>query len=340
MYTTEAPPRPMHRQFPGGPPLTGLAAVSTVLFLTGLIASTAMAGATFPSPFDSGASILAYFHGHQDAVKVSAFFQFAAAVPLAIYAATASARLRNLGIRAPGASIAFVGGALAAAFLAISGVVSWALAQPAVPASPPLVRALCALSFAAGGPGSVVPLGLLIAGLAVPAAVGQVRRAGLANHRRGALAEDSPSGYRTQPGLIGAAQMQRTPTSAGPVPGEGRLLEGKITIITGASRGIGAAAARVFAAAGATVVLAARSEDDLEAVAAQIRGAGGEALAIPTDVADPDAAERLVRRTLEAFGRLDAAFNNAGEATRPRRSPTCRWRTSTPLCASMRAASS
>jgi hypothetical protein len=171
MYTTEAPPRPVHR-IPGGPPLTGLAAVSTALLLTGLIASTAMAGATIPSPFESGASILAYFHDHQDAVKVSAFFQFAAAVPLAIYAATASARLRNLGIRAPGASIAFIGGALAAAFLAISGLVSWALAQPAVPASAPLVRALCALSFAAGGPGSVVPLGLLIAGLAVPAAFG------------------------------------------------------------------------------------------------------------------------------------------------------------------------
>ena len=111
--------------------------------------------------------------------------------------------------------------------------------------------------------------------------------------------------------------MQRTPTSAGPVPGEGRLLEGKITIITGASRGIGAAAARVFAAAGATVVLAARSEDDLQAVAAQIRAAGGEALPIPTDVADPDAAERLVRQTVEAFGRLDAAFNNAGEGHMP-----------------------
>jgi hypothetical protein len=172
MYTTEAPLRPTHRQFPGGPPLTGLAAVSTALLLTGLIASTVMAGATFPSPFDSGASILAYFHGHQDALKISAFFQFAAAVPLAIYAATVSVRLRNLGIRAPGASIAFVGGALAAAFLALSGVVTWTLAQPAVSASAPLVRALCALSFAAGGPGSVVPLGLLIAGLAVPAAVG------------------------------------------------------------------------------------------------------------------------------------------------------------------------
>ena len=65
------------------------------------------------------------------------------------------------------------------------------------------------------------------------------------------------------------------------------------------------------------MVLAARSEDDLEAVAAQIRGAGGEALAIPTDVADPDAAKRLVQRTLEAFGRLDAAFNNAGEGHMP-----------------------
>ena len=111
--------------------------------------------------------------------------------------------------------------------------------------------------------------------------------------------------------------MERAPTSTGPVPGGGRLLESKIAIITGASRGIGAAAARVFAAAGATVVLAARSEDDLEAVAAQIRGGGGEALAIPTDVADPDAAERLVQRTLEAFGRLDAAFNNAGEGHMP-----------------------
>ena len=111
--------------------------------------------------------------------------------------------------------------------------------------------------------------------------------------------------------------MERTLTSAGPVPGGGRLLETKVAIITGASRGIGAAAARAFAAAGATVVLAARSEDDLEAVAAQIMGAGGEALAIPTDVADPDAAERLVRQTVEAFGRLDAAFNNAGDGHMP-----------------------
>ena len=95
------------------------------------------------------------------------------------------------------------------------------------------------------------------------------------------------------------------------------LLAGKVAIITGASRGIGAASARVFAAAGATVVLAARNAQALEALAAEIRDAGGQALAIATDVGDPAAVERLVQRTLDAFERLDAAFNNAAETHMP-----------------------
>jgi hypothetical protein len=172
MYTVQAPPRAVHRRFPGGPPLAGLAATSAALFLAGLIASTAMAGTTFPSPSGSAAGILAYFRGHPDAVTASGFFQFAASVPLAIYAATAFSRLRTLGIQAPGATIALAGGVLAAAFLALSGLITWTLAQPAVLASAPLVRGLHDLAFAAGGPGSVVPFGLLIAGLAVPAAFG------------------------------------------------------------------------------------------------------------------------------------------------------------------------
>ena len=172
MYTVQAQSRPEPPQYPGGPPLAGLAVTATALFLAGLISSTAMAGKAFPSPYDPAAGILAYFHDHQGAAKVSGFFQFAASVPLAIYAATVSSRLRTLGIQAPGATIAFAGGALAAAFLSISGLVTWTLAQPAVLGSPPLVRALHDLSFAAGGPGSVVPFGLLIAGLAVPAAFG------------------------------------------------------------------------------------------------------------------------------------------------------------------------
>lgn len=103
MYTAQALPRPVHRRFPGGPPLAGLAGTSTALFLAGLIASTAMAGPrSRRRPIRPRAS--AYFHDHPDAVTVSGFFQFAASVPLAIYAATASSRLRTLGIRAPGAS--------------------------------------------------------------------------------------------------------------------------------------------------------------------------------------------------------------------------------------------
>jgi NAD(P)-dependent dehydrogenase (short-subunit alcohol dehydrogenase family) len=90
------------------------------------------------------------------------------------------------------------------------------------------------------------------------------------------------------------------------------LLEGKVAIITGASRGIGASAASVFAQAGAKVVLAARNEQGLASVAQEIIWAGSEALAVPTDVGDPASVENLVKLTVDTFGQLDAAFNNAG----------------------------
>lgn len=95
------------------------------------------------------------------------------------------------------------------------------------------------------------------------------------------------------------------------------LLAGKVAIITGASRGIGAAAARVFAAAGAAVVLAARDEQALAALAAELTAAGGHALAVPTDVGDPAAVEHLVGRAVAVFGHLDVAFNNAGATHMP-----------------------
>jgi NAD(P)-dependent dehydrogenase (short-subunit alcohol dehydrogenase family) len=95
------------------------------------------------------------------------------------------------------------------------------------------------------------------------------------------------------------------------------LLAGKVAIITGASRGIGAASARAFAEAGAAVVLAARDERALVALASEIRDAGGRALAVATDVGEPAAVERLVQQTLDAYGRLDAAFNNAADGHMP-----------------------
>jgi hypothetical protein len=156
-------------QTQGEPPLGMLAIVFAAHFLAGIVISTAMAGGdTFPSPFGSTADILAYFRDHKDAVRVNAFLQFTAAIPLAIYAAAAAARLNRLGIRAPGATIALVGGVLSAAFLACSALLSWVLSRPEILGDPALVRALHDLAFAAGGPGHVVPLGLLVAGIAVP----------------------------------------------------------------------------------------------------------------------------------------------------------------------------
>jgi NAD(P)-dependent dehydrogenase (short-subunit alcohol dehydrogenase family) len=99
---------------------------------------------------------------------------------------------------------------------------------------------------------------------------------------------------------------------------ERKLLEGKVAIVTGASRGIGAASARAFAAAGATVVLAARTAQAIEAIAEEVNAAGGRALAIPTDMTDPESVKRLVERTVASFGRLDVAFNNAGAGHMPK----------------------
>lgn len=94
-------------------------------------------------------------------------------------------------------------------------------------------------------------------------------------------------------------------------------LTDRVAIVTGASRGIGAATARAFARAGAHVVLAARDEARLDTVVAEITAAGGSALSVPSDIGEPVDVERMVSRTLDAFGRLDIAFNNAAGGGHP-----------------------
>ena len=91
-------------------------------------------------------------------------------------------------------------------------------------------------------------------------------------------------------------------------------LDQQVMVITGASSGIGLCTALLAAEKGARVVLAARSSDTLEAVAAQIAEAGGEAIAVPTDVGDADQLRSLAATAIRRFGRIDTWVNDAGVA--------------------------
>ncbi|AWK12698.1 short-chain dehydrogenase [Streptomyces spongiicola] len=90
------------------------------------------------------------------------------------------------------------------------------------------------------------------------------------------------------------------------------MLRGKTVMVTGASSGIGEAAARLFAAQGAAVTVMARREDRLHALAEDISAAGGSALVTAGDVTSPADVRRAVTAAVAMYGRLDAAFNNAG----------------------------
>ena len=91
-------------------------------------------------------------------------------------------------------------------------------------------------------------------------------------------------------------------------------LEGRVAIVTGASRGIGRAIAVAFADAGATLAIVARSQDALEAAAAEIATRGRDAVAVIADVADAASVRAAVDQTVETFGTVDILVNNAGAA--------------------------
>ncbi len=91
-------------------------------------------------------------------------------------------------------------------------------------------------------------------------------------------------------------------------------IQGSVAVVTGASAGIGIATVMELVRQGAKVVLAARSEETLQRVAAKLNGEGREALAVRTDVREPAQVSALIRRAKERFGKVDILVNNAGQA--------------------------
>ena len=158
------------RRQQGGPPLALVASICLGLLLGGLAIGVALGG-VMPLPYGPAAAVQQYVRAEPVAVQVIAVAAFGSSVPLAIYTATASARLRQLGVTAPGATIALTGGTLAAGALGLTGLVAWTLSRPEVSVDGPLVRALYYMVFLVGGAGHVVALGLLVAGMAVPSLI-------------------------------------------------------------------------------------------------------------------------------------------------------------------------
>ncbi len=153
-----------------GPSPAALGIVYLVLFVGSLVVTRIMTGgARFPNPYQSIAAAQAYYTQYAEAVRIAAFLQFGSAIPLGIFAAAMTSRLTYLGIRAAGVSIALYGGFCASVTLMFSALLSWVQSQPGIADQVAAMRVVQLLGFAAGGVGHVVTLGLLLAGVCVPA---------------------------------------------------------------------------------------------------------------------------------------------------------------------------
>ncbi len=155
-----------------GPHLGILAVIFTTLFVLGLsyVISFVPGAPHFPNPYDPAAVITAYFREHPHDAMMCSFFQFVSAIPLGLFTVTVFNRLKFLGVNAVGPSIALLGGLLVAAALVVSSLLGWAIVFPGVADDAGATRALYYLAFGIGGVGYSVPMGLLIAGIAVPSA--------------------------------------------------------------------------------------------------------------------------------------------------------------------------
>lgn len=151
-----------------GPHLGIVAIVFVTLFVSSLIISgVGTNGASLPRPDWSEDFVRNYFNQFGSVVRIISFLQFSSAIPLGIFTATVTSRLKFLGIKAAGVNIALFGGFTASIFLAVSGLISWVMSQPAMATTGSPIRAFQLFGFATGGVGHDVAFGLLLAGVSV-----------------------------------------------------------------------------------------------------------------------------------------------------------------------------
>lgn len=155
-----------------GPPLWLLAILYTLLFNAGLYPVTMLAGGqNWPGPWEPQERIISYFQSHYGPVIWCVFLQFGATVCLGLFCVCTVSRLQFLGIRAAGVWVALLGGLLTVANGMGAGLAAWTMIRPAVAQHSDMLVGLFYLSYALGGPGFSVPIGLFIAGVSVTAGV-------------------------------------------------------------------------------------------------------------------------------------------------------------------------
>jgi len=158
-----------------GPHLGIVAIVFTALKFASLFPVSAFGFALgvkppyFPRPTAPANDITSYFATHSAAILTCAFLQFGSAIPIGLFTATVVSRLRFLGVTAAGVYIALFGGLAVAFDSTASACVLWAMAHSGISQDAALVHALYYVQYAFGGPGYAVPMGLLLAGVSIPA---------------------------------------------------------------------------------------------------------------------------------------------------------------------------
>ena len=173
--TSSSPPAILKNLKHPGPPLWLLALLYTVLFNAGLFPVTMYGGMPYwPGPWQPAADIINFFQTQSTRVLTCIFLQTGAVICLGLFTAVVVSRLQFLGVRAAGVYIALLGGFLTVADSLGAGMATWTLIRPVIAQTPSSILALNYFSYALGGPGFSIPMGLLMAGVSVSAGLSKL----------------------------------------------------------------------------------------------------------------------------------------------------------------------